>query len=124
VEAPDLATVKDFFRFCAATGKGKIVTKITCDSLITVAEWFFAGFTRVTDPQINEDDRSEVYNVSLHHHLWGPRPISSFTSGSEKPYPRKVKWFTSRSQSICLPNATLVACYEPRGTEDDPIFIP
>jgi hypothetical protein len=27
VEAPDLATVKDFFRFCAATGKGNIVTK-------------------------------------------------------------------------------------------------
>jgi len=25
VEAPDLATVTDFFRFCAATGKGKIV---------------------------------------------------------------------------------------------------
>jgi hypothetical protein len=41
VEAPDLATVKDFFRFCAATGKGKIVTKITCKSLIAVAEWFF-----------------------------------------------------------------------------------
>jgi hypothetical protein len=54
VEAPDLITVKDFFRFCAATGKGKIVTKITCDSLIAVAEWFFAGFTRVTDTQINE----------------------------------------------------------------------
>ena len=40
VEAPDLATVKDSFRFCAATGKGKIMTKITCDSLIAVAEWF------------------------------------------------------------------------------------
>jgi len=74
VEAPDLATVKDFFRFCAATCKGKIVIKITCDSLIAVAEWFFAGFTRVTDTQINEDDRSEVYNVSLHHHLWWPTP--------------------------------------------------
>ena len=73
VEAPDLATVKDFFRFCAATGKGKIVIKITCDSLIAVAvaEWFFAGFTLVTDTQISEDDRSEVYNVSLHRHLWG-----------------------------------------------------
>jgi hypothetical protein len=38
VEAPDLATVKDFFRFCAATGKGKIVTKITCNSPIAVAD--------------------------------------------------------------------------------------
>jgi hypothetical protein len=65
VEAPDLATVKDFFRFCAATGKGKIVNKIICDSLNAVAELFFAGFTRVTDTQINEDDRSEVYNVSI-----------------------------------------------------------
>jgi hypothetical protein len=26
VEAPDLTTAKDFFRFCAATGKGKIIT--------------------------------------------------------------------------------------------------
>jgi hypothetical protein len=42
VEVPDLATVKDFFRFCTATGKGKIVKKITCDSLVAVAEWFFA----------------------------------------------------------------------------------
>jgi hypothetical protein len=65
VEAPDLATVKDFFRFCAATGKGKIVTKITCNSLMAVAEWFFAGFTRITRTQTDEDDRSEVYNVSL-----------------------------------------------------------
>jgi hypothetical protein len=32
VEAPEIATVKDFFRFCAATGKGKIVNKITCDT--------------------------------------------------------------------------------------------
>jgi hypothetical protein len=66
VKVPDLATVKDFFRFRAATGKGKIVTKITCDTLIAVAEWFFAGFTCVTDTQINED---EVYNVSIFHHL-------------------------------------------------------
>jgi hypothetical protein len=29
VEAPDLATVKDFLRFCAAKGKGKIMEKIT-----------------------------------------------------------------------------------------------
>ena len=84
VEAPDLATVKDFFCFCAATGKGKIVTKITCNSLIAVAEWFFAGFTRVTDTQTNEDDRSEVYNVSIFHHL-RPTPDLTLTSGSEKP---------------------------------------
>jgi hypothetical protein len=38
VEAPDLATVKDFLRFYAATGKSKIMTKITCDSVIAVAK--------------------------------------------------------------------------------------
>jgi hypothetical protein len=32
-EAPDLATVKDFLRFHAATSKGKIRENITCDSL-------------------------------------------------------------------------------------------
>jgi hypothetical protein len=106
--------VKDFFRFCAATGKGKIVKKITCDSLVAVAEWFFAGFTRVTETQTNEDDRSEVYNVSIFHYL-RPTPDLTLTSGFEKPYPRKVKWFMSRGQSTCLPNAMLVACYAPHG---------
>jgi hypothetical protein len=38
VEAPDLATVKDFLRFHAATSKGKIKKEITCDSLNTFAE--------------------------------------------------------------------------------------
>jgi hypothetical protein len=64
VEAPDLATVKDFLRFCAAKGKGKIVEQITCDSLNSAAEWLFGGFTRVTDTEINKGDRSEVYSVS------------------------------------------------------------
>ena len=40
------ATVKDFLRFHAATSKGKIQEEVTCDSLNTFAEWFFAGFTR------------------------------------------------------------------------------
>jgi len=35
VEAPDLATIKDFFRFFIATSCGKIVTKPTVDSLNT-----------------------------------------------------------------------------------------
>jgi hypothetical protein len=42
VEAPNLTTVKDFFRFCAATDKGKIMTKITCNSLIAVTEWILS----------------------------------------------------------------------------------
>jgi hypothetical protein len=51
VEAPDLTTVKDFLRFHAAVSKGKIKEKITPNSLNTFTEWFFAGFSRVTDTQ-------------------------------------------------------------------------
>jgi hypothetical protein len=65
VEAPDLATMKDLFRFYAATSQGKIVEKPTADLVNTFAEWFFAGFTRVTGTPTNDDDRSEVYNVSF-----------------------------------------------------------
>jgi hypothetical protein len=64
VEAPDLATIKDFFRFFIATSCGKIVTKPTVDSINTNAEWFFAGFTRITGTEINEKDRAEVYKIS------------------------------------------------------------
>ena len=39
-KTPDLATVKDFLRFKAAAGKGRIVEQTTCDSLNTFAEWF------------------------------------------------------------------------------------
>lgn len=38
VKAPDPATGKDFFRFHAATSKGKIKEQITCDSFNTFAE--------------------------------------------------------------------------------------
>ena len=64
VEAPDLATVKDFFRFYIATSYGRIVAKPTPDSINIIAEWFYAGFTRITGTEINEKDRSEVYKVS------------------------------------------------------------
>jgi hypothetical protein len=50
VEAPDLATVKDFLRFYAATSKGKIQEEVTCDSLNTFTEWFFAGFDHLLWP--------------------------------------------------------------------------
>jgi hypothetical protein len=71
VEAPDLATVKDFLRFHAATSKGKIVERPTSESLNTFAEWFFAGFERITGTPTDADDRSEVYNVSsiFYRHL-------------------------------------------------------
>jgi hypothetical protein len=48
VEAPDLDTVKDFLRFHISTSRGKIVDEPTADSVNAFAEWFFAGFTRVT----------------------------------------------------------------------------
>jgi len=79
VEAPDLATVKDFLRFQAATSKGKIQEEVTCDSLNTFAEWFFAGFSRVTDTPTNDDDRREIYDVSTSYRLWkasiSPLPV-------------------------------------------------
>ena len=34
------------------------MTKPTVDSINTNAEWFFAGFTRVTGTEINEEDRA------------------------------------------------------------------
>jgi hypothetical protein len=56
VEVPDLATVKDFLRFKAAAGKGMIAEQTTYDSLNTFAEWFFAGFARVTDTEIKRTE--------------------------------------------------------------------
>ncbi|MCJ1474750.1 hypothetical protein MMC13_003410 [Lambiella insularis] len=64
IAAPDLATVKDFLRFYIATSRPRLdVDKPTVDSMNTVAEWFFAGFTRVTGTETEEEDRSEVYNI-------------------------------------------------------------
>jgi hypothetical protein len=62
VKAPDLAPLKDFFRFRAATSTGKIVEKMTSNSLNTFAEWFFASFSRVTGTPTGALDRHE----SLH----------------------------------------------------------
>ena len=56
-------TVKDFFRFYIATSHPQLIDVPTVDSINTVAEWFFAGFTRVTGTDTNEEERSEVYNV-------------------------------------------------------------
>ena len=81
VEVPDLAAVKDFLRFHAATSKGKIAEIMTCDSLNTFAEWFFAGFSRATGTPTEADDRSEVYDVSTLHRIWRAGLI--FISGSE-----------------------------------------
>ena len=59
MEAPDLATVKDILRFHAAMSKGNIQGELTYDSFNTFTEWFFAGFSRMTDTPTNDDDRRE-----------------------------------------------------------------
>lgn len=64
VAAPDLTTIKDFLRFYAATSRPVLFDVPTDESINTVAEWFFAGFTRYTRTDIAEEERSEVYNVS------------------------------------------------------------
>ena len=63
----DLATIKDFLCFIAAISRGTIDNKeelVTADSMDIFAEWFFAGFARVTDNRIEEEDRRAVYDVS------------------------------------------------------------
>lgn len=62
VAAPDLVTVKDFCRFYIATSRPQLTSVPTVDSINAVVEWFFAGFTRVTGTDTNEEERSEVYN--------------------------------------------------------------
>src|SRR5271156_5891369 len=47
-----------FFRFYIATSSDRIVVKPTVDSINTNAEWFSAGFIRVTGTEVNEKDRA------------------------------------------------------------------
>ena len=65
-DAPGLVTVKDFIRFYIATSTPRLDKVPTADSINIAAEWFFAGFTRVTGTETNEEERSEVYHLS-----WG-----------------------------------------------------
>lgn len=85
VDAPDMVTVKDFVRFYVATSRGKIVRQPTADTINTCAEWFFAGFTRVTGTPTDEGDRSEVYNVSSHIRHGCEATRLTFLSGCERP---------------------------------------
>lgn len=65
----DLATIKDFLRVIIATSRGIIddgQKRVIVDSMNTFAEWFFAGFTRVTDNRIDKEDRCAVYDVSAY----------------------------------------------------------
>jgi hypothetical protein len=64
--APSLEDMKDFMRFNVSLSRPRILDKPTADSMNIEAEWFFAGFTRVTGTETEGNDRSEVYNVSLY----------------------------------------------------------
>ena len=64
----NIATIKDFLRFKASISEGRIdeeLERATADSLNAFAEWFFAGFARVTGNPIRKEDRQEVYDVSV-----------------------------------------------------------
>jgi hypothetical protein len=65
IEVPDLATVKDFFRFYIATSRPIIDDLPTADLIRSIAEFFFAGFTRVTETAVPKEMSSEVYSVRL-----------------------------------------------------------
>ena len=63
IEAPDLVTIKDFLRFYTATSRPQLAKVPTDESINTVAGWFFAGFTRVTGTDTDEEVRCEVCDV-------------------------------------------------------------
>jgi hypothetical protein len=60
---PELVDTKDFLRFHIALSRGRIKNETTVDSVKTFAEWFFAGFTRVTGTVVSKDYRSTIYTV-------------------------------------------------------------
>ena len=61
--APDLASVKDFLRFHAASGSGIITNRITVDSAKSFMEWFFAGFEARTGSVFSPEFRHTIYKV-------------------------------------------------------------
>ncbi|KAL2037204.1 hypothetical protein N7G274_010067 [Stereocaulon virgatum] len=84
----DIATIKDFLQFKASISDGRIdeeLERSTADSLNTFAEWFFAGFARVTGNPIPEEDRQEVYDGSVVNkkkakYLFGEKEFTRFTT--------------------------------------------
>ena len=55
----------DFLRFYIATSRPQLDANYpTQDSITTVAEWFFVGFTRITSTEILTEEREAVYKVS------------------------------------------------------------
>jgi len=63
VPAPQMEDVKDFLRFYGMQSKGRLREHASAESIKTQAEFFFAGFTRVTGTQTIEEERTDVYWV-------------------------------------------------------------
>ena len=63
INVPDLVTVKDFLRFYIATSQPVLTKKPTVDSINTVAEWFFAGVTRLTGKEPDVKKRRAKYII-------------------------------------------------------------
>jgi hypothetical protein len=57
--------VKNFLRFYMLQSKGRINAKSSVESIKTNAEWFFAGFTRVTGTPTVAEDRTEIFWVRV-----------------------------------------------------------
>ena len=55
----------DFLRLYSATSRPMLADAPTVNSINTVAERGFAGFTHVTGIDTYKEEGSEVYNVSL-----------------------------------------------------------
>lgn len=66
VLAPDHITIKDFLRFSISISNGMLDKdcRPTTDPIYSSAEWFFAGFARVTGAPVDEETRKLVYAVS------------------------------------------------------------
>ncbi|KAI9764073.1 MAG: hypothetical protein M1840_008877 [Geoglossum simile] len=75
-----LVTTKDFLRFHIALSQGRIRDKTTVDSVNTFAEWFFAGFTRVTGTWVRTTLTEEhlIVNVKKPKHLFGRDDLIRF----------------------------------------------
>jgi hypothetical protein len=84
--------IKDFFRFYVATSHPRIDNVPTVDSIYSITEFFFAGFTRVIETVLPEDIRSEVYSVRVFLVYASLRASLTIGSGYGKTSPPKVWW--------------------------------
>lgn len=56
-----MVDVKDFLRWYGLSSVGRINLHASVESIVSEAERFFAGFTRVTGTPTIQDERSEVF---------------------------------------------------------------